>query len=304
MNFLNDDLLKNRRKNRVLQERMAPFLRVVASYCWGHTQSVSVPLALRQCVVHWQSVIHPQVYSVIAQLNTVCHGVPLPVQLPVQACGFIPPIQAVVKQVDQSCQKTGVHSQNLTDVFCPSVHSMEALSSTEWTSHGLPFGGVNQVAFHSLSVEAFKPPTYHQLPIQVFSKATVYTSSQVLEFSKTVKAQSKLNSLQSLPLNRLPIPAHRFPPNQRAVFRTKLAEQCTEPGSILIRYVYDRVAQGVYQKLQPQSDGALVCRYKTDVTLDQLAHQYTEMGMVVVGQHMATRETVTAFIPMHDLGVD
>lgn len=280
-------------------------LRVIGRYCWGQLQVHSVDLKLPACQVHVQYCVRPTVYSFLMGLRAKTFEAPLPLVLPVQSVSQVPSIQTNVLRVSTSSQLAeSVHviQAHIGYFWQVPLHQMPAVKELSTHCHQLVQSDLATKAHLYQWLAPQQPAVKRMSPKQYLKGFKVITKPiEMSQLRYTSHFKSQVERLKSIPMLRDPIPAHRFSTEQRAVFRTRLAEQCPEEGSILLRYVYDRVSQGVFEQLKPESDGVLLCVYKQDKRLLDLHQVNTQLGMVVVGQHMVTRQTVTAFVSVSDL---
>jgi hypothetical protein len=110
-------------------------------------------------------------------------------------------------------------------------------------------------------------------------------------------------SKKTMPIQRKPIPPHRFSSHARTAFRELLAVKSGLPAiELQIVSVYDRVYLGLYRSLSPAEDGTLYCIPKT--TLDSVTATAKELLPVylIIGKAMKQPgKTIQAVMPMHEL---
>lgn len=104
-----------------------------------------------------------------------------------------------------------------------------------------------------LKVKQTKLP--HRIKLGKFLKPAVFHFPKFRAQSFRMGAQRN-----TLPIQRKPIPPHRFSPDNRRLFLDLLAKKAQVPkNAIKLVSVYDRVFLGLYQSLTQGEDGALRC---------------------------------------------
>lgn len=275
-------------------------LRVMGRYCWGNLKVYSQNLTLPPCLVRVHYGLAPQTYAMSTGINTSVYQAPLPLNLPVQAVSHIHSLSTVSMNLYQELQvEDSIHitSMEFKKSLKPTLKKLPPIENLETHIHQTNFTDLEGKA-NTYQWSAPKVPRVSVLSESTYKKhqKPVIRPLKLEDLKFEGSFKSKLNTLKPIPVLREPIPAHRFSTGQRDVFRKKLAEQCSEEGGILLRYVYDRIPQGAFQQLLPQGDGYLKCVFNQQQSLNKLSSLSTEEGYVVVGQHMSTRQTVTAFV--------
>jgi hypothetical protein len=108
-----------------------------------------------------------------------------------------------------------------------------------------------------------------------------------------------------LPIQRKPIPPHRFSQKNRSFFRELLAQKAKIPVlDMQLVSVYDRIFLGLYQSLTFSDEGTLVCVPKPDLD-PALRKKDLQPVYLIIGKSLkAQGKTFQVILPMADLTDD
>jgi len=140
--------------------------------------------------------------------------------------------------------------------------------------HGVSFESMKRCESHAVSLGQWDSNT---LPVKSLSSPVPLAKTKKLEAKKPVARQNQRPvstiktkawdcppNLWGLPMSRTPIPTHRFSTQMKDRFRQTLAQKAnTSTANIQIRLVFDRMNMALFQNIEQDKQGRLMCYPKS-----------------------------------------
>lgn len=122
---------------------------------------------------------------------------------------------------------------------------------------------------------------------------------------KGAKAKQYMVSSNSLPIQRRPIPAHRFSPAHRKQFRERLAQKAQLPLiDIKLVHIFDRVFLTLYQSISQAQDGSLLCIPKLSGQMTSTSSAQTPYYLIIGSSLKNPEQSIQVVLPMDELNND
>lgn len=220
-------------------------------------------------------VIQPEIQSVLCAFHTPVLGVDALVGPPGVVC--VPPITAF----DARMHRVPVLPAQAKVTLCPLEHILPPALAV----------------IKGASLKFSKRPVPRPLVLQKFRKPVVMK----LAGFKTTALRFAVHK-NPLPIQRMPIPPHRFSAKQRRFFRELLAEKSQIPvQDVQLVGIYDRLYLGLYQSMSFAGDGTLICIPRKVVEKNMPERMQVPVYLVIGKSFKAKAMTLQAVLPMGDL---
>ncbi len=250
-----------------LSDKLKQELKSALSLVLKKVDQHDIPLALNQTVVHFD-------HRVSASTQTIHYQEPSPslhnplheLQNKIVKTHLEPTVDECVIPAQVSCRFepslimdypiTAENTRTQTITF----ENMQATLAPVWkaskdgiTKHDVP--NTNTVAIDNL---------HSQLWMWPIDELKANTRRQDVASIKT-RPQNIPNRFWTMPIKKTPIPPHRFAPFIRDQFRRKLSEKAsTVPANVQIQFVFDRMDITIFQKMENDNNGNLLCFPKAE----------------------------------------
>lgn len=154
-------------------------------------------------------------------------------------------------------------------------------------------------------------------PIEAFPKpASIPVSATLSGNLKSHSVRASLSNVPTrqqarfyaLPIRKASIPPHRFTLAQRERFRQALAEKAgTHPANVQLKVVFGRMHMALYNSIQPDEQGNLLCIPKGELlgrnrelqsAKALLSATASDMTYLAIGTRLDTKADIRALVPV------